>query len=253
MLLPPIGHSFKVFASIDSTNLYAMNRIREGLAVHGEAFYALEQTKGKGQRGRKWWSAPGENLQMTVVINPLQLTTSQAFRLSATVACAVHDFLTKHSSPGWSIKWPNDLYRGDRKAGGILIENVFQANQWTWAVIGIGININATVFPSELSNPTSLKIVAGQDYDVEAIAKDLCNMLDHRFSQLADGGWKNILADYNRALFGVGHVHRLKIGAATAAYEIKRVDEQGHLVAGQHGEYHFRFGEVEWILPPPVL
>ncbi|QGW27151.1 biotin--[acetyl-CoA-carboxylase] ligase [Phnomibacter ginsenosidimutans] len=174
MNLPTIGHSFEVFDTINSTNMYAMQCIREGMAVHGSVYFAHEQTQGRGQWGKKWWSEPGENIQLTMVLQPLQLAPSQYFRLSAAIAAGAYDFLHHHAQGGWNIKWPNDLYWGDRKAGGILIENVMQQNQWRWAVCGIGINVNSTRFDPALPNPTSLSLVAGRRFNAELLGRSLC-------------------------------------------------------------------------------
>lgn len=249
MNLPTIGHSFEVFDSIDSTNMYAMQCIREGMAVHGAVYFAHEQTQGRGQWGKKWWSEPGENIQMTMVLQPLQLAPSQYFRLSAAIAAGVHDFLHHHAAGGWNIKWPNDLYWGDRKAGGILIENVMQQNQWRWAIAGVGVNVNSTQFDPMLPNPTSLSLVAGRRFNAELLGRSLCVFVNKRWLQLMQpGGWPEILADYNRVLFGAGSLQKLRRQNSAAHYRIVGVDEQGQLLAGENGEYHFQHGEVEWLL-----
>jgi BirA family biotin operon repressor/biotin-[acetyl-CoA-carboxylase] ligase len=183
-----------------------------------------------------------------VVLQPLKLAPSQPFRLSATIATAVHDMLQKEWPQGWRIKWPNDLYWNDRKAGGILIENVIQSGKWMWAVAGIGLNVNSRQFDPALPNPTSLSLVTGHAYEVEDLARRLCSYIDHRFRQLMAGGWSHILADYNRALYKTGEYQKLKQGSAVASYLINRVDEQGMLIAGENGEYRFAHGEVEWIV-----
>lgn len=248
MNLPPVGHSFTSFDTINSTNIHAMECIREGLAVHGQVYFAREQTEGRGQRGKKWWSPPGENIQMTIVLQPLKLAPSQHFRLSAAIALGVHDLLQKEWHTGWRIKWPNDLYWNDRKAGGILIENVIQSGKWMWAVVGIGLNVNSRQFDPALPNPTSLALVTGQWYEVEELARRLCSFVDHRFRQLMAGGWHHMLADYNRVLYKAGEYQKLKRQSATASYLISHVDGQGMLIAGENGEYQFEFGEVEWVV-----
>lgn len=250
MNLTTIGHSFKVFSTIDSTNMYAMSCIREGLAVHGAVYYAYEQTNGRGQRGKKWWSAPGENIQMTIVLQPLQLPASHHFRLSVAIALGVYDFLSHHSFSGWRIKWPNDLYWGDRKAGGILIENVLQDGQWRWAAVGIGLNINSIQFDPDLPNPTSMAMVTGKRYNAELLGRSLCLFVDKRWQQLINTNeWQTMLKEYNQLLYGSGLTQRLRTGNSTAGYKIVRVNDLGELIAGENQEYHFKHGEVEWILP----
>ncbi|MCU0334781.1 MAG: biotin--[acetyl-CoA-carboxylase] ligase [Chitinophagaceae bacterium] len=227
-----------------------MELVREGMAAHGQVFFAHAQTQGRGQRGRQWWSAAGENIQLSIVLEPRQLAASHTFRLIAAVALGVAHFVEHHTHPGWKIKWPNDIYWGDRKAGGILIENVFQSGQWRWAIAGVGINVNSTHFDPGLPNPTSMALVSGRRYHTEELGQSLCQFVQQRWLQLLEpGGWPQILAEYNRLLYGAGQQHRLKQQNSVGLYPIKRVNEQGLLIAGSLDEYQFEFGQVEWVLP----
>ena len=148
----PLGSPFIELLSVDSTNNYALTKLHAGLTQHGAAFFAHEQIAGKGQRGKTWISEKDANLILSVVINPhhlLELT--QQFLLSACVAVSAAEFFSRYAGDATRIKWPNDLYWSDRKAGGILIENIIGSQRsdtespiasWLWAVAGIGININ---------------------------------------------------------------------------------------------------------------
>ena len=152
-----IGNPFVILSSVDSTNNYAMKEARNGNIADGSVFFALEQTQGKGQRSKNWLSNRGENILMTVVIDCKTLQLHQQTLLSFAVAIASNNMLKNHTNGETCIKWPNDLYWCDRKAGGILIENIVLGNNWTHAIIGIGINVNQTIFEN-LEKPTvSLK------------------------------------------------------------------------------------------------
>lgn len=120
---PTIGQRLIILPVIDSTNNYAMGQATAGQAGHGTVYFALEQTAGKGQRGKTWLTTPGENIMMSVVIQPQALKTSQQFLLSAAIALGCYDFFKNYAGEETRIKWPNDLYWRDRKAGGILIES----------------------------------------------------------------------------------------------------------------------------------
>src|SRR5690349_5898262 len=120
----PAGYQFHLLEQVNSTNMYAMDKVYAGLAGEGDVFFTNFQSTGKGQRGKTWHSAPNESILMSVVLNTTRLSPSQSFRLSAAVAVAVKDFLQKLTTEKVYIKWPNDIYINDRKAGGILIENV---------------------------------------------------------------------------------------------------------------------------------
>ncbi len=119
-----IGKNLTILESVDSTNNYAMAAVRAGLAKHGDAFFAMDQVKGKGQRGKGWMTEPGANIIMSVVLHPSTVQLQQQFRLSMAVALAVHDFFGRYGGDETKIKWPNDIYWRDRKAGGVLIESL---------------------------------------------------------------------------------------------------------------------------------
>jgi BirA family biotin operon repressor/biotin-[acetyl-CoA-carboxylase] ligase len=247
MALPPIGHNLHILPQVDSTNLYAMEQVTAGLAAHGDVFAALEQTAGQGQRGRKWVSNAGDSILLSAVINPRKLTVSQHFRLSASLALAAIDYLSARSNGVFHIKWPNDLYWGDRKAGGILIQNVIAAGRWQWAIAGIGINLNQVTFDDHLPNPVSLRQITGQAYQAETEAQLLCTAIEKRWLQMQQGPWATILAEYNNLLYGAGTIVKFRRNGVVTPLRIYRVDGQGHLIVGENQEYQFSFGEVEWI------
>jgi BirA family biotin operon repressor/biotin-[acetyl-CoA-carboxylase] ligase len=158
--MPAAAFSFTILDSVDSTNNYAMQNVHAGMARHGDGYFAKEQTNGKGQRGKSWETDPGSN-----ILKP--------FHLSVAVAVACYDLFEKFAGEDTSIKWPNDLYWRDRKAGGILIENIHRGKEWNQAIVGIGININQGSFSPEIKNPVSLKHITGKDFDPIALAKEL--------------------------------------------------------------------------------
>src|SRR5687767_4015729 len=103
-----------------------MGLVHAAMSQHGTAVFSREQTSGRGQRSREWISEPDSNIILSIVLDLAGLlSSSQMFLLSKTVAVAAVDFFNKYAADGAAIKWPNDIYWNDRKAGGILIENVF--------------------------------------------------------------------------------------------------------------------------------
>src|SRR6186713_2645315 len=133
-----IGNPFTVLATVDSTNNYAMAQVHAGLAKHGAAWFAREQHSGRGQRSKLWVTQPGENIILSTVVEPF-LLIQQQFALSAAIALACHRFFSKFAGEETKIKWPNDLYWRDRKAGGILVENVIGSLDPIAIELGIGI------------------------------------------------------------------------------------------------------------------
>lgn len=270
----PSGMPFIELQSVDSTNNYALARLhearlpdRQGQVQHGQAYFAHEQVAGKGQRGRIWTAEKDANIILSVVLNPYPLQLSQQFQFSAAVAMAVHGFFSKYAGEDTKIKWPNDLYWQDRKAGGILIESVISssmpvkkpglsenerqktaAGQWKWAVVGIGININQTSFPDELKNPVSLKQITGKSYDVVALAKELCECLYTRFNEITEKGFDSVYAYYTSQLYKKGEAVRLKKDSRVFEAIIKNVSLAGQLIVQHSIEETFSFGDIEWII-----
>jgi BirA family biotin operon repressor/biotin-[acetyl-CoA-carboxylase] ligase len=241
----PIGQPFTILSSVDSTNNYAMARVQAGLAQHGAAWFAHEQTAGKGQRNKQWLTNPSENILLSVVLQPFTLTASEQFLLSASVALATCDFYKNYAGDETSIKWPNDLYWRDRKAGGILIENSFRGNEWTFAIAGIGININQTRFDPALPNPVSLKQITGKNFNVIQLARELCTHLDKRFQQLQQSGIEPVLKDYEALMYKHGQMASFRKDGKLFQALVQGVAPSGRLIAGDR---QYDFNELEWVI-----
>jgi len=225
-----------------------MAQAHAGMASHGTQFFAYDQWAGKGQRGRTWTSTPGQNIILSTVLQPVNLPIIQSFALSTAVALACADLFGAYGGEETRIKWPNDLYWRDRKAGGILIENSYKGGLWTWAIAGTGININQTAFPETARNPVSLRQITGRIFDVKELAKELGQYLDGRYEQLMDGGAAALLQEYNTRLFRRGQPVRLKKDNAVFETVISGVGPTGLLLTRDTLDRTFRFGEVEWII-----
>lgn len=244
----PIGLPFMELAVVESTNIYAMDLLQANLAGHGTAVFAHRQTAGKGQRGKRWTGEPGLNIALSVLVDCSSLIITRQFPLSLMAAMACHDFFSSYAGEETRIKWPNDLYWRDRKAGGILIENLVRGNKWQGAVVGIGININQVVFSELLKNPVSLKQITGKTFEPVVLAKELCARLEKRWQQLKSGDESGLLADYNRHLYKRGEEVRLKTGSIAFRGQVEEVTEEGELRVSGARQDLFRFGELEWVI-----
>ena len=258
--IQPIGSSFIELQSVDSTNNYARQLIhaaclpdRQGLALHGVAIFAHEQVAGKGQRGKVWATERGSNIVLSIIINPQPLQLVQQFHLNACLAVAVHDFFSNYAGEETKIKWPNDLYWQDRKAGGILIESIVRSQEskpgsWEWAIAGIGININQTSFSGDLFNPVSLKQITGKDFNPVELAKELCAVIELRYAELNEDGFENIYNTYLNYLYKINDRVKLKKGNIVFEALIKGVTPTGKLITQHSVEEEFDFGKVEWVI-----
>jgi BirA family biotin operon repressor/biotin-[acetyl-CoA-carboxylase] ligase len=243
-----IGTPFIKLDKVGSTNNYAMAQVQAHLAGHGATWFAWEQNEGKGQRGKSWKATPGLNLTMSCVVEPEHLKISNQFLLSALVALSCYDLLNAYAPYDVSIKWPNDLYWKDRKAGGILIENVIKGNEWKYAIIGIGININQVAFDEELINPVSLKQITGKDYDVVELAKQLCDCLEKRWQQSITDDAGNMLDEYEQKMFRRNEAVCFKLDNATIEARVIGVTPAGELLIDTGTPTAVSFGSVEWMI-----
>jgi len=235
----------------------------QGEAQHGMAIFTQEQTAGKGQRGKNWESEKGSNIALSILLNPYPLSVPDQFKLSVCIAVSVWDLFSKYAGDETKIKWPNDLYWRDRKAGGVLIENVvgisssgvqsrdpkvFGSANWKWAVIGIGININQTSFPENLPNPVSLKQIAGKNFEPVELAKNLCSVFDKNFKLLVSGNFDMLFKIYQTHLYKKDEKVKMKKGNRIFETTIKGISESGQLITYHSLEERFEFGEIEWVL-----
>lgn len=251
----PFADSFIELSTTDSTNNYALNAIRLGEAAHGTAFFAWEQTAGKGQMGRKWQSEKGANIALSIVLQPGSIPVSAQFQLSACVSVAAQQFLRHYAGDDTRIKWPNDLYWGNRKLGGILIESIIgsvapdSSQIWKWAVAGIGININQTVFSPDLPNPVSLKQITGKNHNAVELAKELHACIMNSFANFTTGGFDAIFSEYNSNLYKRNETLKLKKETRVFETVIKGVSPDGRLVTASNGiDEMFSFGEIIWMI-----
>ena len=231
---------------VESTNNYAMGLIHAGMAQHGLAVFAHHQTKGKGQRNKQWISAPGKNIILSIIIQPTGLNINQQFLLSMSVAYAVRKFFNNYCKEDTKIKWPNDIYYCDRKAGGILIENVLQGKEWKYAVIGIGLNINQADFGNN-KKAISLSQITGLYYDTITMAKELKEFIHASYQQLISDR-KAIVKRYHKHLYKLNEGAQFKTKDKKFQGIVKGVTEDGLLIVSNHDkEENYRAGEVEWV------
>jgi BirA family biotin operon repressor/biotin-[acetyl-CoA-carboxylase] ligase len=189
---------------------------------------------------------PGQNIILTTVIEPKRLKLSDGFILSAAVALACFDLFSAYALDETKIKWPNDIYWKDRKAGGILIENILQGAQWKFAIVGIGININQTTFPDHLPNPVSLKQITGKTYDPVELAHQLCNNLEKRWQQIKANDFAAVVEEYNSCMYKLNSQVKFKKGNATFSATVEGVNKNGELLVFTNVPTAIPYGEWEW-------
>lgn len=227
-----------------STNTEALQLLRENRASEGCTVITDDQTAGRGQRGNTWLAAPAENLTVSVVWKPTFLAATQQFLLSQTVALAAHDWasLFLRASEQLRLKWPNDLYFGAQKLGGILIENILSGPMIQASVAGLGLNVNQRHFP--IATATSLGLLTGRYFDRAELAARLLECLEARYLQLRAGRVGELRRDYLARLYRYQEWHPYEVAGQRVQGRIVGVEADGQL-AVQVDEEVRRFGLQE--------
>lgn len=166
----------------------------------GSLVWADEQTSGRGQRGNSWESEPGANLTFSFTVAPSGLRMERAFALSEAVSLAVVETLGDVGVEA-RIKWPNDIYVGDRKICGILIENTVRANGYvSLSVVGVGLNVNQRIFTGDAPNPVSLAQLTGDSCDRESLLLSFCRRFERLYG-MAENDYDAMHGIYMDALY----------------------------------------------------
>ena len=152
----------------DSTNRW-LKDFTPPLSAGEYVAVADYQTAGKGCGSNSWESERGKNLTFSMLIHPEGIAANEQFRITEVVSVALCETLESYIYNKVEIKWPNDIYVGDRKICGILIENRLQGPAIKDSIIGIGLNVNQRMFLSDAPNPVSLYQLTGQETDLDAL------------------------------------------------------------------------------------
>lgn len=225
------GFRVIVLPSVSSTNAYAAELIARGEADDRLVIMAIEQTAGKGQDSNGWESEAGKNLTVSILLKPAGLLPAKQFMLNKIASLAVYDFLTqKLTDEKASIKWPNDVYIGNRKAAGILINNTIVGNEIIWSVTGIGLNINQTKFLSDAPNPVSLKEATSKTYYLDDCLNELCACYNVWIRNLLDMNYDLIDHKYLQSLYRLNVQTNFDYKGKLIKARIAGVGEFGHLL-----------------------
>lgn len=234
---------------VDSTNRYLRDEA-DNLWVEGKEIVAVtarHQTAGRGQRGNVWSSKDGENLLLSMLVRPgATLEVANQFLLSQAVAVSLHAAMKCYGIET-RLKWPNDIYVGNRKLAGILVELDYSGAFVDQAIVGIGLNVNQTEFPPMDRVPVSMKMLLGRDVSVEDVMRDvLCNF-SHYYSEMRWGCKEAISAEYRELLLGLGEQRKYVDADGAFMAVMEGVDPAGHLLLrrsdGTLSRYAFK--EVE--------
>lgn len=236
---------------ISSTNSYALDVVKTERVPEGTVIWAMNQTGGLGQGERRWISEPGKNLTFSVIVYPGFLKPEKQFYLNMAVSLGILDFSGRYLGlKNIFLKWPNDLYFENKKLGGLLINNIITGNKFDCCIIGLGINVNQTLFGIDIPNPVSFRIITGKEYDLEDSLNELIVSMKDRYELLKLERFSDLEADYLKRLMGYeqwryytydGGIIRGRIKGVKGSGElILQLENSEQVIAGDH--------DIEFIL-----
>lgn len=245
---------------VKSTNSWLLDTLTSASQPlpEGTVVYTLRQTAGRGQVGNSWESEPDKNVSFSMLLRPTFLPIPKQFVLSELCCVGVLLALKQLGVPALTIKWPNDIYAGDDKLCGILIEHRLMGGILSESVLGVGINVNQMRWIGNAPNPTSLKL-QGVDTTPEIVLEAVTQQISSLYTMLKEEP-EGALTIHK--LF-VGHLCRrtgfhpyvdVQSGVPFSA-ELKDVDPQGPMILrledGEERKYWFK--EVRFVLPCGVV
>jgi len=238
----------------NSTNTY----LKEHPEV--DAIYTTYQTAGRGQMGNSWESEKGKNVLLSVRIQPEHLLAVNQWQVCMAVSVALWQMVAEYIED-WNrltIKWPNDLYYADKKLAGMLIEHTLSGQYLEESIVGVGLNVNQTIWQGSAPNPVSIKQITGKEIRVDELAEKLINRL--RNLGITTANWEEQYRQYLYRRDGFYWWEEREVnmlptmnGTRTAqSFEAKIVDitPHGELVLrkreGNEKRYHFK--QIKYIV-----
>jgi len=226
-----LGRPISVAATTASTNDDARAAASKG-AAHGAIFLADAQTRGRGRSGHTWHSPAEENLYFSMILRPRvepRALPPLALVLGLCVARVVDEALGRRIA---AIKWPNDVFIGDQKIAGILVESSMRGGAIDAVIAGIGINVGASSFPEDLEGrATSLRLSGASLLDRSVLAARLAHAIEGALEPFVSSGLYSFLRELGRrdALLGValevGDVLGIGVGIDEGGYLLVRTGE----------------------------
>lgn len=222
--------------TVNSTNIYALELIKQDQDLTERVISTRMQSNGKGQDRNSWESEPNCNLTFSLIIKPKELKAENQFAITIAASLGILDFLNENKISS-RIKWPNDILHGRKKIAGILIENTIIGELIQHSVIGIGLNINQANFKQLSDTAISMKEITGMYYNLDIALHQLLNCLNSRIEQMYKTDFSQFKNIYLEHLYGFQKW--LKYSDMNHHFEGKIIDvlDTGELVLeDEHGQ-----------------
>lgn len=243
-----IGKPLLEYDSLDSTNTFTQNLVSKSNPTEGTVVITGHQTAGKGQYGRDWESKPHQNITLSIVLKPNFLRISDQFYLNIITSLAVANTLEYYIKSHANIKWPNDIYIGDNKTCGILIQNNISSQQIMSSIVGIGLNVNQDSFHPDIPNPTSIKLSTGMQHDIAEIRETIFGEFENAYLKLKDEMYIELMEAYQSRVYKLGKLSNFKIEERVIQGRIHAINAKGQLVIEIDGKLeNFSKTEIQYL------
>ena len=195
---------------IPSTNAYIAGIISKSKPQHDFCAYTYNQTEGRGQIGRKWFSDHNKNICLSILVQHKDLEVHRQFELNMAVCLGILEYIKMILGPGdVKIKWPNDIYFKDQKLAGILIQNQISGQYISSSIIGVGLNVNQILFPDDIPNPTSLRLIKQKKFnlfnELTKLSENIYDSINYFKEQP-----QNLFEKYINSIYGIHQIRQFK-------------------------------------------
>ncbi len=251
---------------VDSTNNY-LKGFKPLRPVDITLVTAEHQSAGRGQTGNSWESERGQNLLFSILLRPTQVPAQDMFIISEAIALSVRQAIicsiTQSNNPqrdiqgattpyAVTVKWPNDIYVGDRKIAGILIENEISGTSIQHSIVGCGVNINQTQFAfpktgdsESTPTPVSLQQLTEEPLERRFVLEDIMESFTRYYAQIQSGSYQAIHEAYLKVLYRRTGMHRFRDSIGFFEASIEDVEPSGHLILRDNADQLRRYAFKE--------
>ena len=226
-----------------STNDYAMSMLSKSEVTNWTTISSDYQIKGKGRNGI-WVSEPFKNIIISIIINH-KIRLYNIFHLNIISSLSIKKTLDNYLDDVY-IKWPNDIICNKRKICGILIENKIHKDKIGNSIIGIGLNVNQTKFPKDISyKATSIKIESQKSLKRDAIINKILLNLKNYHSMMKAGKLDQLLYLYNKYLYKVNKEIYFYNNLKRQKGILKGIDSKGNIIIDSGNIYTFNENDIK--------
>jgi BirA family biotin operon repressor/biotin-[acetyl-CoA-carboxylase] ligase len=246
-----IGQNIIYFNSIESTNSFALELLKQNLAGDGSVILAEYQSRGKGQGSNQWLSQPYLNLLFSLILQPVTLEAVNPFTFNKAITIAVCQTIQKilpHEEV--KIKWPNDILINSLKVAGILTENNFSGSQLKSCVAGIGINVNQDDVDLKSMDAASLKSFKGDEIERNQLLQEILECIEFYYFEMLHGEKDNINTIFDQLLFGFGKKNHFNMNGNRIEAYLCGCDREGRLIleSQEYGTQKYMHGHIKQII-----